>query len=199
MVRAEINEAIVKMVSAFVPDDADGQVRRVARRFALCCFAGGLAVRFGILPAEFDATGSTETCFRDWLAQRGSIGASEDSAILSTVRLFIEQHGMSRFQDMDRIVDTCVNRVGFRRQVHGETEYMVLPESFRAEVIKGFSPRRAGVVLRNAGWLRQGEGKSTTKRELPGLGRTRVYVLVLPDEPDEEEIRDENMPFHSPQ
>lgn len=148
---------------------------------------------FGILPPEFDAINCVTACFQDWLAMRGGIGASEDAAILSTVRLFIEQHGMSRFQDMDRCVDTCVNRVGFRRETHGVTEYIILPESFRTEVIKGYSPRRAGSVLRNAGWLRQSDGKSTTKRELPGLGRIRVYVLVLPDEPDEEKTGDENV------
>lgn len=188
----EINEVIAKRVKMLVPDEADGQVRRVARRFALCCLAGCLAMSFEILPPEFDAVSCVETCFRDWLAVRGGIGASEDAAILSTVRLFIEQHGMSRFQDMDRCVDTCVNRVGFRRETHGTTEYIILPESFRTEVIRGYSPRRAGTVLRNAGWLRLSDGKSTTKRELPGLGRIRVYVLVLPNEPDEEKTGDEN-------
>ena len=98
-------------------------------------------MNFGILPPEFDAVGSVEICFRDWLAQRGGIGASEDAAILATVRLFIEQHGMSRFQDMDRCVDTCVNRVGFRQETHGVTEYIILPESFRTEVVRGYSPK----------------------------------------------------------
>lgn len=192
MLHREIQQALANTVNAFAPPEADGQVRRVARRFALCGLAGGLAVQFGILPREFDAIGCAKNCFQDWLAMRGGIGASEDAAILSTVRLFIEQHGMSRFQDMDRCVDTCVNRVGFRREIHDETEYIILPESFRSEVIKGFSPRRAGTVLRNAGWLRLSDGKSTTKRELPGLGRIRVYVVVLPDEPDEEEKRNED-------
>ncbi len=192
MIHREIHEAIANTVNNFVPSDADGQVRRVARRFALCALAGCLAVQFGILPKEFDAIGCVKICFNDWLAMRGGIGASEDAAILSTVRLFIEQHGMSRFQDMDRCVDSCVNRVGFRREVHGVTEYIILPESFRSEVIKGYSPRRAGAVLRNAGWLRLSDGKSTTKRELPGLGRIRVYVIVLPEEPDEEEKPYEN-------
>lgn len=192
-IRQEINEVIAKRVNLLVSDEADGQVRRVARRFALCCLAGSLAMNFGILPPEFDAVGSVEICFRDWLAQRGGIGASEDAAILATVRLFIEQHGMSRFQDMDRCVDTCVNRVGFRQETHGVTEYIILPESFRTEVVRGYSPRRAGTVLRNAGWLRMSDGKSTTKRELPGLGRIRVYVMVLPDEPDEEKAGDENI------
>ena len=79
-------------------------------------------------------------------------------------------------------MSTCPNRVGFRRNVRDITEYIVLPESFRAEIIKGFSPRRAAAVLRKAGWLQLSDGKNTTKRELPGMGRIRAYVLVLPDE-----------------
>lgn len=141
-------------------------------------------MQFGILPQEFDAIVCAETCFQDWLTVRGGIGASEDAVILAAVRLFIEQHGASRFQDLDTQMSTCVNRVGFRRNVRGVTEYIVLPESFRAEIIKGFSPRRAAAVLRNAGWLHLSDDKNTTKRELPGMGRVRAYVLVLPDESD---------------
>lgn len=181
-VLSELQPALANTVSRLAPAGSDGQVRRVAQRFALCGLAGGLAVQFGILPREFDAIACVETCFQDWLAARGGIGASEDAAILAAVRLFIEQHGASRFQDMDTQMSTCPNRVGFRRNVRGVTEYIVLPESFRAEIIKGFSPRRAAAVLRNAGWLHLSDDKNTTKRELPGMGRVRAYVLVLPDE-----------------
>uniref|UniRef100_UPI0013EA88D7 DUF927 domain-containing protein n=1 Tax=Desulfovibrio sp. ZJ369 TaxID=2709793 RepID=UPI0013EA88D7 len=181
-VLSELQPALANTVNRLVPAGADRQVRRVAQRFALCGLAGGLAVQMKILPTYFDALGCAERCFQDWLTARGGIGASEDAAILAAVRLFIEQHGASRFQDLDRITDTCINRVGFRREVRGITEYIVLPESFRAEIIKGFSPRRAAAVLRNAGWLQLSDGKNTTKRELPGMGRVRAYVLVLPDE-----------------
>ena len=186
-VLSELQPALANTVNRLVPAGADGQVRRVAQRFALCGLAGGLAVQMGILPADFDATGCAERCFHDWLTARGGIGASEDTAILAAVRLFIEQHGASRFQDLDTQMSTCVNRVGFRRNVRGVTEYIVLPESFRAEIIKGFSPRRAAAVLRNAGWLHLSDDKNTTKRELPGMGRVRAYVLVLPDESGHDE------------
>lgn len=185
-VRSEIGTAMADAVRHLVPEGADGQVRRVAMRFALCGMAGTLAIRLGILPATLDVLNCIETCFRDWLTARGGTGASEDAAILSTVRLFIEQHGASRFQDLDTQMSTCINRVGFRRKVNGRTEYIVLPESFKAEVIKGYSPRRAGEVLRAAGWLHQSDGRSTTKRDLPDMGRVRAYVLILPDEQDEE-------------
>lgn len=186
-VLSELQPALANTVNRLVPAGADEQVRRVAQRFALCGLAGGLAVQMGILPADFDATGCAERCFHDWLTARGGIGASEDTAILAAVRLFIEQHGASRFQDLDTQMSTCVNRVGFRRNVRGVTEYIVLPESFRAEIIKGFSPRRAAAVLRNAGWLHLSDDKNTTKRELPGMGRVRAYVLVLPDESGHDE------------
>ena len=181
-VLSELQPALANTVNHLVPAGADGQVRRVAQRFALCGLAGGLAVQMEILPADFDAPGCAEHCFHDWLAARGGIGASENAAILAAVRLFIEQHGASRFQDLDTQMSTCPNRVGFRRNVRDITEYIVLPESFRAEIIKGFSPRRAAAVLRKAGWLQLSDGKNTTKRELPGMGRIRAYVLVLPDE-----------------
>lgn len=181
-VLSELQPALANTVNRLVPAGADGQVRRVAQRFALCGLAGGLAVQMEILPADFDAPGCAEHCFHDWLAAHGGIGASENAAILAAVRLFIEQHGASRFQDLDTQMSTCPNRVGFRRNVRDITEYIVLPESFRAEIIKGFSPRRAAAVLRKAGWLQLSDGKNTTKRELPGMGRIRAYVLVLPDE-----------------
>lgn len=183
----ELQPALANTVNRLVPAGADGQVRRVAQRFALCGLAGGLAVQMEILPPDFDASGCADRCFHDWLDARGGIGASEDAAILAAVRLFIKQHGASRFQDMDAQMGTCPNRVGFRRNVRGVTEYIVLPESFRAEIIKGFSPRRAAAVLRNAGWLHLSDDKNTTKRELPRMGRVRAYVLVLPDESGNDE------------
>lgn len=186
-VLSELQSALVNTVNRLVPAGADGQVRRVAQRFALCGLAGGLAVQMEILPPDFDAPGCAKRCFHDWLAARGGIGASEDATILAAVRLFIEQHGASRFQDLDTQMSTCINRVGFRRNVRGVTEYIVLPESFRAEIIRGFSPRRAAAVLRNAGWLHLSDDKNTTKRELPGMGRVRTYVLVLPDESGNDE------------
>ncbi len=186
-VLSELQPDLANTVSRLVPAGADGQVRRVAQRFALCGLAGRLAAQMGILPPDFDAPGCAERCFHDWLTARGGIGASEDAAILAAVRLFIEQHGASRFQDLDTQMSTCVNRVGFRRNVRGVTEYIALPESFRTEILRGFSPRRAAAVLRNAGWLHLSDDKNTTKRELPGMGRVRAYVLVLPDESGNDE------------
>lgn len=186
MVLSELQPTLANTINRLVPVGADGQVRRVAQRFALCGLAGGLAMQMGILPRDFDAPGCAERCFHDWLAARGGIGASEDTAILAVVRLFIEQHEASRFQDLDRLADTCPNRVGFRRTRSSITEYLILPESFRAEVVKGYAETRAVRVLREAGWLRTPDKNRLKSQErLPGLGRMRVYIVRLPDDTDE--------------
>lgn len=187
-VLSELQPALANTVSRLVPAGADGQVRRVAQRFALCGLAGGLAAQMKILPPDFDAPGCAERCFHDWLAARGGIGASEDAAILAAVRLFIEQHGASRFQDMDTQMSTCVNRVGFRRKSEGGcTEFIILPESFRAEVCKEFSERRAARVLAEAGWLKLSQvGRLKCERRLPDLGKVRAYIVVLPEDDERE-------------
>ena len=182
-VRAEIGPAMADAVRHLVPEGADGQVRRVAMRFALCGMAGMLALRLGILPEKLDVLNCIEICFRDWLTARGGTGASEDTAILSTVRLFIERHGASRFQDLDTQMSTCINRVGFQRTRNGTTEYLILPESFKSEVVSGYSERRAIKVLSEAHWLQtERQGRFKSRRTLPGMGRQECYVLVLPQE-----------------
>ena len=151
----------------------------MARRFALVCTGGGMAQSLEVLPEELNIRGAVKSCFDDWLTERGSTGAAEDAAILSDVRRFIEQHGASRFQDVDRPDAVCVNRVGFRQKNGEVVEYLVLPEAFRAEVVKGCSLKRAVHVLHKAGWLRVDGTRKTVRENLPGFGRSRCYAITI--------------------
>ena len=171
------------------PQDADGQVKRVAKRFLLAALAGELATEWGLLPWEpGDSLQAAKVCFDAWLGQRGGTGAHEDTAILSQVKLFIEQHGSSRFQDLDRPEATCINRAGFRRSQDDQTTYYILPESFK-EVCKGHSPARAARVLRDAGLLLpNGKNLKRLSPNLPGLGRVACYVLAFDFGGEENEI-----------
>ena len=183
-----VGEILTVGVARLCPPDATEQVRRVARRFCLVAYAGKVACDAGVLPEDMDVWAATVSCFNDWLAVRGGAGAGEDAAILSAVRLFIEQHGASRFQDMDTPAATCINRVGFRRATGSGIEYAILPESFKSEVAKGFSERRAARVLTNAGWLRlERPGRLKTRRTLPGMGRQDCYIVMLPENEEAEQ------------
>ncbi len=178
----DIREHLTALVDRLCPPEATEQVRRVAKRFCLVLGAGLAAQRAGLIPSDMEIIPAVQSCFDDWLAARGGSGASEDAAILSAVRLFIEQHGASRFQDADNPNATCINRVGFRRKMGDETEFVVLPESFRAEVVKGYSERRAARVLAESGWLQTStDGRLKCERRLPGIGKTRAYILTMPE------------------
>ena len=164
-------------------DDASGQVQRVARRFLLCAAAGEMAAEWGLVPwSKGEALEAVKVCFSAWLVLRGGDGAAEDTAILEQVTLFIEQHGASRFQDIDNPAATCINRVGFRRNIEGGTEFMILPESFKAEFCKGHNTKRAAAVLMDRGMLIPGEGRNLMRRspvDLPGFGRKRCYTILI--------------------
>ncbi|MDL2291176.1 hypothetical protein LJC09_03640, partial [Desulfovibrio sp. OttesenSCG-928-F20] len=155
---------------------------RVAGRFHLCAVAGELATEWGLLPwKEGDAKRAAQKCFKAWLDHRGGTGAAEDATVVRQVTLFLEQHGTSRFQDINESDAKCINRVGFRRKAGGKVEYIILPESFRQEVCKGLDPKRAAAVLESKGLLLRGDGGNQRKETLPGLGRQRCYVIALKD------------------
>ncbi len=167
-------------ITQHVPKGSEGQVVRVAERFALVACAGELATIFGVTgwsPGE--AEKAAAVCFRTWLSARGGLGNQEREQVLSQVRSFIELHGSSRFEPMDAPEGAkIVNRVGFRETEMDLTKFYVLPESFKSEILSGLDRKSAIKVLVEKGWLEpDGDGKATRPIRLPGLGQKRVYVL----------------------
>ncbi|MBO4312316.1 MAG: DUF927 domain-containing protein, partial [Desulfovibrionaceae bacterium] len=187
-------------VSRLCPADAGNQVKRGAKRFLLCAAAAEMAAEWGLLPwAEGEALAAVRKCFAAWLEIRGGVGAAEDADILKQVQLFLEQHGQDRFQNLEAPADKCINRVGFRAAGADEngtpgTFFFILPESFRAEVCKGHSAKRAAALLYAKGLLLRGDSNSFTRKPptLPGMGRPRCYTLFLPDDDGGEAGEKEN-------
>lgn len=169
-----------------VPAGADGQVSRVAGRFALVAAGGEMATAYGVLPWQpGEATNAAGRCFRDWLTARGGLEPAEEREAIAAVRRFIEMHGTSRFEPMgesgegESIVRT-VNRVGFRRaDAAGGTDYFVLPEAWRTEVCPGLDPVTVAKSLLKRGFLIGKDGKLQDQKRLPGFAKpVRCYHVA---------------------
>lgn len=104
------------------PDDAHGQVARVASRFALVGVAGELATGAGITGwGQGEAMAAAKICFVAWLEGRGGAGNSEHASILRHVSGFFQLHGDARFVWWHRASDdrkpNTINRAGFKRML----------------------------------------------------------------------------------
>lgn len=177
-----IADGIRQFVEECTPNDAAGQVLRVARRFALVTVAGELATHYGLTGwPEGEAINASRKCFAVWLESFGGTGNREERAMLAQVRAFFETHGASRFEDVTVPTDQRIlNRAGFcRTDANGAREFMVLPEAFKRDLCQGFDVKTVTAALLKAGWLAPGEGsRATQKPRIPGIGPTRCYVLT---------------------
>lgn len=172
-----------------VPEKANGQVSRVAARFALAGAAGELATAAGLTgwqPGE--ARHAALRCFGDWMQMRGGAENGEHIALLSQVRAFFEAHGASRFEPLKEEETlrpvahrAVINRAGFLRHdpMHG-LQYLVMPETFKNELCKGHNARNAGKWLAAARWIVPGDATHLTQLvrapKLGGIG-IRFYVF----------------------
>lgn len=165
----------------YVPDGATGEVLRAAERFALIGAAGTLATEWGITGWDGnEAMDAAARCFRDWITERGTSGSSDAEASVQQVRMFIEEHGASRFQSTEETAksERVVNRAGFRRVgSDGITEYLIMPQVFKSEVCKGFNHRHVREELKRRGALVRQEPDWTIKPRLPEVGSVRVYCV----------------------
>jgi putative DNA primase/helicase len=160
----------------------DGQVRRVAQRFALIAAAGALATNYGLTGWQVEESErAARACFRDWLAARGTKGNSEPATMLAAVRAFLGLHGESRFTpwDADERTPRTINRAGFRKNTAEGPEYYVEGEAFRGEITKGFDARAVARLLIEHDCLLAGpDGKATRSERLPDGRNTRVYRIT---------------------
>lgn len=157
---------------------SDGQVQRVARTFGLLAAAGELAIAYGVLAwPGGEAVKAASRCFGDWLADRGGSGAAEIDGAISHLRATIERDGASRFQRRDS-TEPVFQRLGFVREGDGETEYLILPESWK-QLMAGRDARRIARHLASLGILKlDSEGRPDPKERLRGhKNAQRVYVV----------------------
>jgi putative DNA primase/helicase len=183
---AAAREVMEAFTRARVPASADGQVQRAARRFGLVAAAGELAASAGVLPWEAgEAERAAAVCFREWLAARpGGQGAAESAEAIGAVRLFLVLHGESRFQRILGANETAddnravINRAGWRKLADDGLRFLIQPDVFRSEVVRGMDASAAARALSEAGFLVPGEDGRWQRKERVGMdGTPRVYVV----------------------
>jgi putative DNA primase/helicase len=191
----------------YLPKGADGQVGRVAQRFALIAFAGELAIRLGVI-REWEAgtaIGAAGTCFEAWLKERGHVGAAEAHDGVEVVRSFLQTHGMSRFVDAwgdeeqaaeyerwVRIAQEAGTRpplpprppipqrdaCGFRRQTGCGWEFYISDAGW-AEMCTGFNPKTlAKTLIEMKALLPDTDGRSKRQERIPSHGKARYYYVM---------------------
>lgn len=181
----KVNEVVGAFLAEVCPKGADGQVKRVADRFALVAAAGELAIGFGLLPWKPDtAKVHARVVFDRWLKSRGHTGAAEEETAVHQVAMFIEQHGESRFQKWDGDeLRPINNRVGFRKHLfNGGFDYYVFAKMWSSEVCKGLDPKFVTRVLKERGLLQLGsDGKPQVVASPPQVGQSGRYYVVKGD------------------
>jgi uncharacterized protein (DUF927 family) len=173
-----VNAGIKRFIAEHCPAGSDGQVQRVASRFALAACAADEAIRWGILPwPGSEGHRAASACFSAWLNARGGIGSAELQEGLAQVRSFIQQHGASRFEDLDAGHEQrVINRAGYRQRVEGELRYCIPPETFRREVCPGHDPKVILQELNRLGLLHSEHGRNTLSVRTAD-GKQKLYVI----------------------
>lgn len=145
--------------------------------------AGELATLWNITGwPEGETKKSAQCCLEAWIKERGGVGLQEHQVIIEQVRLFFEQHAESRFSDWNNSKSVPTrDRVGYKRIVDGEIQFLVFPQSFKREICDNSRSKLRLVteVCEKAGMLIRGKGnrRQTTIR-LPHTGQpSSVYLF----------------------
>ena len=170
-----------KMLEELVGPDDDGQVKRAASRFALVAAAGELATLAGVTSwNKGEACQAVTACFNAWLEARGGTGPAEIRDGIEQVRLFLEKHGNSRFQNWFCKPETVHNRAGFKQtDQDGKTTFYVLSAAWKADVCQGRDAKAIAAAMIERGLLEPGsDGKASQSLKVPALGKSvRLYCI----------------------
>jgi putative DNA primase/helicase len=127
--------------------------------------------------------------------------------MFETLRLFLAQHGASRFEDLDRKEDATtpqdrndanrdwggggggdgnkpqfepriINRAGFVRAAGKGQEFLIFPVVWANDIFNGMDAKRAARVFLKAGFLLPDDDVHLQQKvRIPGQGRPRFYVV----------------------
>lgn len=182
--RRDIAPVMKEFCDQLVPAGADGQVHRVAQRFALVAVGGELAQQRGIVPwDEGEAMKAAARCFEDWLKARGGIDAAETRDGIEQVRSFLLSNGMARFipaweNDQDNRIQPR-DVAGYRQKVGDGWDFFITTTAWKEEVCRGTDARRLAATLAQKGYLDAPDASRRAKQiRVPGHGQQRLYHVL---------------------
>lgn len=181
----DISQAVDTIREAILPEGASGQVRRVARQFALIAYAGELATKHGITGwKEGEAKAAAKECFDLWVDDFGGAdGKREHRQVIEAVEKFLFAN-ISRFQGTsETFYRGNKERVGFVRDAQGEVGYgaFIVPTGQLTQLAEGYSREQIITALRMAGMLNEPskDGKSAVSEWIATEKKSmRVYIIT---------------------
>lgn len=189
-------------------ENAGGQTRRVAARFAVAALAGELATQWNILPWPVgEAVGAAKITFDAWREDFGETPA-ESRNVLDDIRRCIERYGRTaRFRMIGRADiegrvtpspenQTHIEQFGWVKPLENGWRAYYFTDTGLEAAVEYQKPTETAKTLLEAGWLTKGKSRLKTLIRTVGDSREYLYKVQLPDGPegnDEVEIWPEEM------
>jgi putative DNA primase/helicase len=138
-----------------------------------------LATALGLVPWQAgEARAAAAWALAQWVDGRGGTEPAEVRQAIEQVRLFVEQHGESRFDPLDDAAARPINnRAGWRKGGGTAREWLIPPEVWKSEICAGLDSTFVARTLAERGMLRRGSDKFATVVKIFGQSK-RVYVLT---------------------
>jgi len=158
---------------AKLPGAADGQILRVAQRFAVIGLAGELATAFGLTGwDQHDARTAAEQAFIDWYDRRYSVKREAVSSFAIPLQRFLAAN-LNLLVMTDGALAPDDDPAGWR-----DASRAYLPSSTWSRLFPGADGTRAAKALLDLQMLSPGDGGRLTRkapRSIPG--RPRLYTV----------------------
>lgn len=172
-------QLMTEFLSKNVPQDAQGFVHRVGKRFALVAAAGETATEMGITGwPQGEAFRAAASCFKRWREGKEDGDKSDDVTAHVVGFLQTNQH---RLQDLRDKVNPAPGCIGFRNVgSKGEVTFFITPAAFHNELCNGLDRDITCHGLLRANILKRGHGSHMQKiQRVPAYGGKvkRFYTL----------------------
>lgn len=154
-----------------LPSAPDGQVSRVAKRFAVIALAGLFATRSGLTGWNEDEAGkAAEQAFFDWYDRRYGEKREAATAFVTTMQGFLSANSAALVSPAPQASNDVL---GWR-----SGGYVYLPSSTWTKIYPGDEGAKAAKALVDTQLLLPGEnGRNTRKAPRTIPGRPRVYTV----------------------
>lgn len=142
-----------------LPKDADTQVSRGARRFAIAGFAGEYATKMGITSwDEGMATDAAAKCFNDWCDMRGTIQNLEETTVFNNIQDYL----LTNKDNFADIADATANQNGYVKSLDDGTKHYFVKTSIIKTVCENTNHNLAHDILLKALWITGRDVDKTT-------------------------------------